>query len=130
MGLRVDQKIVLVTRPTQLQRLKGQFATRSLAKFQIVSAKKRQLAQQRATAGPEDLDRLAEESFRDVDREAETYDAAVTALRRELDFDEFDLPVQTVDRDFLPNFVFGPGDVVVTVGQDGLVANVAKYALG
>src|SRR5213078_2433217 len=46
------------------------------------------------------------------------------------DFDDFDLPVQTVDRDFLPNFLFGPRDVVVTVGQDGLVANTAKYAVG
>lgn len=128
----IDQKIVLVTRPTQLQRLKGQFATGSMAKFQIVSAKKRELTRSRAaaTASVEELERLAEESFRDVDREAETYDAAVRLLRRELDFDDFDLPVQRVDRDFLPNFVFGPRDVVVTVGQDGLVANVAKYALG
>jgi len=34
-----------------------------------------------------------------------------------------------VDRGFVPNFVFGPNDIVVTVGQDGLVANTAKYAL-
>src|SRR5688500_14472110 len=114
-----DQKIVLVTRPTRLERLKGKFATRSLAKFQMVSAKKRELARQRL-ADDVDLEGLAEETFRDVDREAETYDQAVAALRRELDFDDFDLPVQTVTRDFLPNFVFGPRDVVVTVGQDGL----------
>jgi hypothetical protein len=51
-------------------------------------------------------------------------------LREDLDFSDFDLPVQTVDRDFLPNFLFGPRDIVVTVGQDGLVANTAKYAVG
>ncbi|ALJ21772.1 NAD(+)/NADH kinase [Microbacterium sp. No. 7] len=33
----------------------------------------------------------------------------------------------TVERDELPRFVFEPGDVVVVVGQDGLVANAAKY---
>ena len=125
-----DQKIVLVTRPTRLERLKGKFATRSLAKFQMVSAKKRELARRRVDEDPDALELLAEETFRDVDREAETYDGAVAALRRDLDFDDFDLPVQTVTRDFLPNFVFGPRDVVVTVGQDGLVANTAKYALG
>ena len=35
-----------------------------------------------------------------------------------------------VDRDDLPRFLFGPEDVVVAVGQDGLVANVAKYLSG
>jgi NAD kinase len=32
-----------------------------------------------------------------------------------------------VDRDELDRFFFAPDDVVVVVGQDGLVANVAKY---
>jgi NAD kinase len=35
-----------------------------------------------------------------------------------------------VDRDDLPRFLFGPEDIVVAVGQDGLVANVAKYLDG
>jgi len=32
-----------------------------------------------------------------------------------------------VDRDDLPRFLFAPEDIVIAVGQDGLVANVAKY---
>jgi NAD kinase len=35
-----------------------------------------------------------------------------------------------VERRDLDRFVFGPEDVVVAVGQDGLVANVAKYLSG
>ena len=35
-----------------------------------------------------------------------------------------------VTRDDLPRFLFAPEDVVVAVGQDGLVANVAKYLDG
>jgi NAD kinase len=35
-----------------------------------------------------------------------------------------------VDRDDLPRFLFAPEDIVVAVGQDGLVANVAKYVDG
>ncbi|MCG6493817.1 hypothetical protein [Kitasatospora sp. A2-31] len=35
-----------------------------------------------------------------------------------------------VERADLPRFLFEPGDVVVVVGQDGLVANVAKYLDG
>ena len=33
----------------------------------------------------------------------------------------------TVQRDDLDRFLFAPDDIVVAVGQDGLVANVAKY---
>jgi hypothetical protein len=36
----------------------------------------------------------------------------------------------TVERADLARFVFGPEDVVVAVGQDGLAANVAKYLSG
>ncbi|HXB42842.1 MAG TPA: hypothetical protein VNV85_02245 [Puia sp.] len=32
-----------------------------------------------------------------------------------------------VERSFLPSFIFNDNHVVVTVGQDGLVANAAKY---
>ncbi len=32
-----------------------------------------------------------------------------------------------VEREDLPQFLFGPEDVVAVVGRDGLVANVAKY---
>ena len=38
--------------------------------------------------------------------------------------------MQVIDRGFLPNFVFGPEDTVVTLGQDGLVANTLKYLHG
>jgi hypothetical protein len=36
----------------------------------------------------------------------------------------------SVERDDLARFLFAPEDVVVVVGQDGLVANVAKYLAG
>jgi hypothetical protein len=36
----------------------------------------------------------------------------------------------TVERGDLPRFLFAPEDVVVVVGQDGLVANVAKHLAG
>ena len=35
--------------------------------------------------------------------------------------------VQFIDRAYLTNFVFGPEDTVVAIGQDGLVANTLKY---
>ena len=35
--------------------------------------------------------------------------------------------VQLLDREYVPNFIFGREDIVVVVGQDGLVANTLKY---
>jgi NAD kinase len=32
-----------------------------------------------------------------------------------------------IDRSFVPNFIFSAKDIIVVVGQDGLVANTAKY---
>jgi hypothetical protein len=37
---------------------------------------------------------------------------------------------QVIERNFLPNFVFGASDIVVALGQDGLVANTMKYLDG
>jgi hypothetical protein len=37
---------------------------------------------------------------------------------------------QLLERDFLPNYRFDPDDIVVVVGQDGLVANTLKYLRG
>ena len=38
--------------------------------------------------------------------------------------------LQLVERGFLPNFLFTPHDLIVTLGQDGLVVNTAKYLDG
>jgi NAD kinase len=101
-----DNKIILVTRPTRLAELVIRFNTVSQAKFY--------LEHQGA-------------DFSDYLREDETYHRALTEAEAALG--EVGL-VQTVDRSFLPNFVFAPEDTVVTLGQDGLVANTLKYLDG
>jgi NAD kinase len=131
---RIDQKIVLVTRATQMAALRKKFSTASQARFQIVSSRKRELARAMPAQAIQsaDLEEMAEQEYRQIEGLSAKYDQSVQQLRGDLDLDskDYDLPVQAVDRDFLPNFVFGPNDIVVTVGQDGLVANVAKYAVG
>lgn len=56
------------------------------------------------------------------------------AVTRALDAVSAALPTDwrrgRVERADLPRFAFDPGDVVVVVGQDGLVANTAKYLRG
>src|ERR1039458_6309281 len=101
-----DNKIVLVTRPTRLAELVIRFNTVSQAKFYV--------EHQGA-------------DFSDYLREDETYHRALTEAQSVLSHMG---RVQVVDRGFLSNFVFGPDDTVVTLGQDGLVANTLKYLNG
>jgi NAD kinase len=99
-------KIVLVTRKTRLEELVERFNTREQAKFYIEHM---------------GLD------FDDYDREHATYQRVLSRLRRDL---EGLAKLQQIERGFLPNFIFTPHDLVVTVGQDGLVVNTAKYLSG
>lgn len=101
-----DSKIVLVTRPTRLAELVARFNTIEQARFYV--------------------EHLGAD-FSDYLREDAMYSAALREARTIVE--QLAL-VQTVDRGFLPNFIFGPDDVVVTLGQDGLVANTLKYLDG
>ena len=101
-----DRKIVLVTRPTRLAELVIRFNTVSQAKFY--------LEHQGA-------------DFTDYLREDEAYHRALAETQTALAGVG---RIQIVDRAFLPNFVFAPEDIVVTLGQDGLVANTLKYLDG
>ncbi len=101
-----EEKIILVTRPTRLTELKKRFSTRSQAKFYV--------------------SHLGQD-FSDYDREETEYAKAVQQAQQTL---ESLGRVQLIDRSFLSNFSFGPNDLVVVLGQDGLVANTVKYLDG
>ncbi len=101
-----ERKIILVTRETRLADLKARFATKMAAKFYV--------------------SRLGGD-FGDYESEDSAYHAAIETVHQTL----AGLGrVQPVARGLLSNFVFGPDDVVVTLGQDGLVANTLKYLNG
>ncbi len=98
-----DNKIILVVRQTRLDELITRFNTREQAKFYVEHL------------GAEFGDYLAEH-----DRYKKAATLAETTLQQLG-------RVQIVDRQFLPNFIFGQNDTVVVLGQDGLVANTMKY---
>ncbi|MFO1458278.1 MAG: sugar kinase [Verrucomicrobiota bacterium] len=101
-----ESKLILVTRRTRVAELKRRFNTGLQAKFYV--------------------SHLGQD-FSDYEQEDEHYSASVLATVQALDSIG---RVQVIDRSFLPNFVFGPEDVVVVLGQDGLVANTVKYLDG
>lgn len=96
-------KVVLVTRKTRLQELVRKYNTMEQARFYI--------------------EHLGAD-FSDYLREDEIYRAAVEKVGAAA---EKYARLQHIDRDFLPNMIFGEKDIVIVVGQDGLVANVMKY---
>jgi NAD kinase len=122
-----DPKIVIVTRQTRMQAIRAKFNTRGMAQFAMQQNRQIELnrpgATQMADSNPGAV-------FEELDLEDQAYGSAVQQVRDELDLKDLGLHVQTIDRDFVPSFVFGPNDIVVTLGQDGLVANTAKYAVG
>jgi NAD kinase len=58
------------------------------------------------------------------------HDAIEAALHRVSTTLPADIRQARVERDDLDRYLFAPEDIVVAVGQDGLVANVAKYLSG
>ncbi len=99
-------RVVLATRPTALQRVLERHGTLGQARFFLhtrgLSLEELQLRQQQQ-------------------------DAAVAAVDGAIPSDWRRARVQRHEFD---RFLFEPEDVVVAVGQDGLVANLAKYLTG
>ena len=120
-------RIVIVTRPTRLDGLLERWATRGQAKFAFQKARATAAVRENADLSADALDAMemdALEDFGVLEDEQETYESALERVRMDLDLG---LPVQVVERRFLPTFDFSQAAAVVTVGPDGLVANAAKY---
>lgn len=100
---RTEKKVIVVTRETRADNLRKRFNSVDQAAFFV---EKR---------GGNFKDYLVEDS---------NYKASVSNLGDNI-FDWGN--VQFIDRSYLPNFVFGPEDTVIAIGQDGLVANTLKY---
>lgn len=98
------EKIVTVTRKTALAHLLERWGSRGQARYAV-----------ERSGG----------DFDEYQREDDTYRRALAAHDRAID--RFGVKRQALDRTLVPTYLFSPHDVVVTIGQDGLVANVAKY---
>ncbi|WP_440109641.1 sugar kinase [Paenibacillus sp. QZ-Y1] len=98
-----EHKLILVKRRTRLEELVVRYNTVQQAQFYI--------------------ERLGAD-FSDYLEEDRRYRQSVQQAQQQLG----QLGrVQTIDREHVPNFIFGEQDIVVVIGQDGLVANTLKY---
>lgn len=97
---------IIVKNKTRLEALIERFNTKAQAKFYI--------------------ERLGG-NFDDYESEHETFQASLNSLQTQL---SKVVKNKTVERIYLPSFIFSEKNLIVVIGQDGLVANTAKYSKG
>jgi len=100
------ENVIIVTRKTELDDLVARFNTKAQSRFYL---------------------QQAGQSFDHIE---EAHDKHRQVLRKVRQAIPKLLKSQTIDRELVPRFMFGETDLVVTVGQDGLVSNTAKYLAG
>lgn len=99
-----SENIVIVTAKTRLEQLKKKFNTVAQTKFY--------------------LDNMGGD-FEELAQEDSALNLSVGNAQRQL---RTIAKTKVINREYLPNYIFSPKDIVVVIGQDGLVANTAKYA--
>lgn len=97
---------IIVKNKTRLETLIERFNTKAQAQFYI------------ERSGGE---------FRDYEREHEVFKDALSSVQRQL---STVIKNKLVERSFVPSFLFNDKQLIIVIGQDGLVANTAKYANG
>ena len=97
---------IIVKNKTRLEALIERFNTKAQAKFYI--------------------ERLGG-NFEDYQQEHETFHTSLTLVQTQL---SQVIKQKTVERSFLPSFIFSEKNIIIVIGQDGLVANTAKYSKG
>ena len=100
------ENVIIVTRKSELDDLVARFNTKAQAKFYLEQAG---------------------QSFERIQLAHDKHQQVLTKVRKAV---PNTLKSQLIDREMVPRFTFGEADLVVTVGQDGLVSNTAKYLSG
>lgn len=100
------ENVIIVTRNTELDDLVRRFNTKAQAKFYL---------------------QQAGQSFDGIEAAHEKHQAVLRKVRQAI---PNTIKSQVVGREFVPRFMFGDDDLVITIGQDGLVSNTAKYLSG
>lgn len=100
------ENVIIVTRNTELDDLVRRFNTKAQAKFYL---------------------QQAGQSFDAIEEAHARHQAVLKKVRQAI---PDTTKSQTIGRELVPRFMFGDDDLVITVGQDGLVSNTAKYLSG
>jgi NAD kinase len=98
------ENAIIIINQTRLQQQIQRFNTKAQAKFYIEHSGS---------------------DFKDYESEDDVFNRSIEKIIAKTGKQ---IKYKIVDRRYLPNFLFSDKDVVIVAGQDGLVANTAKYA--
>lgn len=128
--------IAVVTRKTRMQSLKKRWVTSGALRFRMQQATDLEV-ERRAKSFRKKGETLTEQQLAQIEEEVEDLadedefadeDIVYQQQLKEILLDiDLGFPIRTIDRSQLATFDFGRCVAVVVVGQDGLVANTAKY---
>ncbi len=133
------ENAIIVRNKTRLEQLTEKFNTKEQAKFYVQSKQKAYFSKKKGGltksgfgVNPAMLKEKIQEqrttnAFSVYEEENETFYSSIDEIQNEL---SGILKTKVIDQDFLSNYIFTEKDIVVVVGQDGLVANTAKYVNG
>jgi NAD kinase len=121
------ENAIIICNKTRLEQLTERFNTRDQAKFYITQQKAAFSIQKSAKISKKDskpIEQKTDEEFKMYDDEHKTFYESLNSLQKNLGNV---IKYKVVQQEFLPNFLFTDKDLVIVIGQDGLVANTAKY---
>jgi NAD kinase len=110
-----------------LEQLTERFNTQDQAKFYINQSKEAFKFQKTAKSAQksEPVTKIKQDDdFKMYDDEHKQFYTAFESLQKNL---SKILKFKVISQEFLPNYLFSEKDLVIVIGQDGLVANTAKY---
>jgi NAD kinase len=102
----IPEYAIIVKNKTRLEALIERFNTKAQAKFYI--------------------ERLGG-NFEDYESEHEIFHHSLSIVQSQL---TKVIKYKIVERHFLPSYIFSEKNLIIVIGQDGLVANTAKYSKG
>jgi hypothetical protein len=117
--------ICLIVSSTRMKGMLKRWGSKGTAKFRMRSARLAAVASMQMDLA--EAEKVADQDFLELQLEDDSYEQAFRKVRSDIDVG---LPISVVPREYLPNFDFSMAKAVVVLGQDGLVANTAKYVRG
>jgi NAD kinase len=121
------ENAIIIRNKTRLEQLTERFNTMDQAKFYITQQKAAfsfKKAAKSAKMQEIPVAQKTDDEFRMYDDEHRVFYQSFNELQKNLGNL---IKYKVVQQEFLPNYLFTEKDMVLVIGQDGLVANTAKY---
>ncbi|MEQ9266392.1 MAG: hypothetical protein RLN81_14275 [Balneolaceae bacterium] len=102
----IFEQVIIIRSKTFLEELIQRFNSKNQAQFYLESTG---------------------QNFKDLVKDHHTFYYSLKQLK---ELFQQKIKYKVIDRDFLPNYIFTEKDLIIGIGQDGLIANIAKYVNG